>query len=163
MKILTEDAKSHGIFKKNAILSVVKPKPQQKFGIALAKYFSSSIDSSDGLATSLYELARQSKVNILIENIPLAKGVVDFAQNNHLDAKELIFHGGEEYEIVATIPKSKLNRIKTIARKSKLKLLVIGKVEKGDGKVFLTNGNETSKEASLLDDRGYVHLIGKSQ
>jgi thiamine-monophosphate kinase len=163
LKILIEDAKSHGIFKKNAILAVVKPKPQQKFGIALAKYFSSSIDSSDGLATSLYELARQSKVNILIENIPLAKGVVDFAQNNHLDAKELIFHGGEEYEIVATIPKSKLNRIKTVARKSKLKLLVIGKVEKGDGKVFLTNGNETWEEASLLDDRGYVHLIGKSQ
>jgi hypothetical protein len=40
---------------------------------------------------------------------------------------------------------------------------VIGKVEKGDGKVFLTNGNETWKEASLLDDRGYVHLIGKGQ
>ncbi len=41
---------------------------------------------------------------------------------------------------------------------------MIGKVEKGDGKVFLTNGIETWKEeVTLLDDRGYVHLIGKSQ
>jgi thiamine-monophosphate kinase len=162
LKILIQDAKSHGIFKKNAILSVVKPNPQQKFGIALAKYFSSSIDSSDGLARSLYELARQSKVNILIENIPSAKGIVDFAQSNHFDAKELIFYGGEEYEIVATIPKSKLNIVKSVARKLKLKLLVIGKVKKGDGKVFLTNGNNRWKQASLLGDYGYLHLVEKS-
>jgi thiamine-monophosphate kinase len=158
LKILMNNVKSHGIFKKNAILSVVEPKPRQKFGIAVAKYFSSSIDSSDGLAISLYELARQSKVNFLIENIPSAKGVDYFAQNNRLDVKELVFHGGEEYEIVATIPKSKLNRIKSVARKSKLKLLVIGRVEKGDGKVFLIDDNKTRKEASLLDDRGYIHL-----
>jgi thiamine-monophosphate kinase len=162
LKILMNNVKSHGIFKKNAILSVVEPKPRQKFGIALAKYFSSSIDSSDGLAISLYELARQSKVNFLIENIPSAKGVDYFAQNNRLDVKELVFHGGEEYEIVATIPKSKLNRIKSVARKLKLKLLVIGRVEKGDGKVFLIDDNKTRKEASLLDDRGYIHLGGRS-
>jgi thiamine-monophosphate kinase len=162
LKILMNNAKSHGIFKKNAILSVVKPQPRQKFGIALAKYFSSSIDSSDGLAISLYELARQSKVNLLIENVPSAKGVDYFAQNNRLDVKELVFHGGEEYEIVATISKSKLNRIKSVARKSKLKLLVIGKVEKGNGKVFLIDDNKTRKEASLLDDRGYIHLVGRS-
>ena len=163
LKILMDNAKSQGRFKKNAILSVVKPKPRQKFGVALAKYFSSSIDSSDGLAISLYELARQSKVNILIENIPSAKGVFDFAQNNHLDAKELIFHGGEEYEIVATIPKSKLNSVKSLARKSKLKLLVIGKVEKGDGKVFLIDDKKTRKGASsLLDDRGYIHLVRRN-
>jgi hypothetical protein len=52
--------------------------------------------------------------------------------------------------------------MKSITRKSKLKLLVIGKVEKGDGKVFLIDDNGRRKEASLLDDRGYIHLVGRT-
>src|SRR5207244_9897495 len=72
LKILTKNAKAYGEFKNNAISSVMKPKPAQKFGISLAKYFSASMDSSDGLGISLYELARQRDVNILIDNIPSA-------------------------------------------------------------------------------------------
>ena len=98
LKILTKNAKAYGEFKNNAISSVMKPKPAQKFGVSLAKYFSASMDSSDGLSISLYELARQSNVNFLIDNIPSAKGVCNFARNNHLDYKRLIFCGGEEYE-----------------------------------------------------------------
>lgn len=155
MKILIDNAKAEGEFRKKAILSVIKPKPQQKFGISLAKYFSSSIDSSDGLAISLYELAKQSRVNFFINIIPSANGVKDFAKDNHLKAKDLIFYGGEEYEIVATIPRLYLKKAEALARKSKLKLHVIGKVEKGNGKVFAINENG---RYSLLEYRGYIHF-----
>jgi thiamine-monophosphate kinase len=126
------------------------PSPRQRFGFALAKYFSSSIDSSDGLATSLYELAGQSRVDIVIENVPAAEGVEKFAQENDLDAHELVFHGGEEYEIVATIPKSKLKQAATAARKAGVGLHVIGKVKRGSGNVFAGK--------KLIENRGYVHL-----
>lgn len=156
LKILTKNAKAYGEFKNNAISSVMKPKPAQKFGISLAKYFSASMDSSDGLSISLYELARQSNVNFLIDNIPSAKGVCNFARNNHLDYKRLIFCGGEEYEIVGTSAPANLKKAKAIARRSKLKLFIIGKVEKGEGKVFLLD-RKTGKRVQLKD-MGYVHL-----
>lgn len=150
LAILIRNAVVTGAFRKQAAESVLMPAPRQRFGVALAKYFSSSIDSSDGLAISLYELASQSKVNIAIDNIPIAVGVEQFAQKNGIDPNELVFHGGEEYEIVATIPKSKLKQAQAAARKAKVGLHVIGRVQKGGGDVFV--------EEKLLDNRGYVHF-----
>jgi thiamine-monophosphate kinase len=154
LKILMSRSEVKGQFEKKAILSVIDPSPKQIFGIHLAKYFSASIDSSDGLAISLYELAKQSKVNFFIDHIPIASGIQEFAKKNDLDAKSLIFYGGEEYEIVATISRSNLERAKSFAKKSKLKLHVIGRVQKGCGKVFTINNG---KKYSLLESHGYLH------
>lgn len=161
LKILTKNAKAYGEFKMNAISSVMKPKPAQKFGLSLAKYFSASMDSSDGLGVSLYELARQSVVNILIDNIPSAKGVYQFARDNHLDCKRLIFCGGEEYEIVGTIAPSRLKKAKSTVRRSKLNLFIIGKVVKGEGKVFLAD-MKTGKRVQL-EEMGYIHFDARKR
>jgi thiamine-monophosphate kinase len=150
LAILMRGAVTAGEFRKQAIESVLEPRPRQKFGMALAKYFSSSIDSSDGLAISLYELASQSGVDIVVENVPAAEAVEKFAQENGLDAHELVFHGGEEYEIVATIPKAKLKQAVSAARKAGVGLYVIGRVQKGVGDVFVRK--------KLLENRGYVHF-----
>lgn len=164
LKIVNEGAKATGNFKDRAISSVVKPKPQQKFGIALAKYFSSSIDSSDGLAVSLYELAAQSKVNFFITKIPSAKGIDRFTRDNDsLDSHELIFHGGEEYHIVATVPSQNMKGLESTAGKLGLKTLVIGSVTEGNGKVFLAESENTKKGLSLLDNRGYLHLVNNKR
>jgi len=150
LAILMKNAVTSGMFRKQAVESVLLPLPRRHFGMALAKHFSSSIDSSDGLATSLYELATQSGVNVVIDDVPAADGVDKFAQENNLDAHELLFHGGEEYEIVATIPKTKLKQAEAAARKAKVSLHVIGRVQKGTGDVFV--------EKKLLENRGYTHL-----
>jgi thiamine-monophosphate kinase len=150
LAILMRNAAATGAFRKQAAESVLVPKPRQCFGLALAKYFSSSIDSSDGLAISLYELASQSRVNVAIENVPAAEGLEKFAQENGLDARELVFHGGEEYEIVATIPKSKLRQAMASANKVGTSLHVIGRIQRGTGNVFVGE--------RLLENRGYVHF-----
>ncbi len=138
-------------FRKHAVKSVLEPYPRQSFGLVLARYFSSSIDSSDGLAVSLYELASHSEgVDIIIYNIPFVEGLDEFAQENSLDKNELVFHGGEEYEIVATISPTTISQAEAAARKAGVNLHVIGRVEKGSGKVFARN--------RLLENRGYMHL-----
>ena len=142
---------SSSIFRKHAVKSVLEPYPRQSFGLALARYFSSSIDSSDGLAVSLYELASQSeRVDIIIYSIPSVEGLDKFAQQNSLDKHELVFHGGEEYEIVATISHTKIRQAEAAARKAGVSLHVIGRVQKGSGNVFARN--------RLLENRGYVHF-----
>jgi thiamine-monophosphate kinase len=138
-------------FRKHAVKSVLEPYPRQSFGLALARYFSSSIDSSDGLAVSLYELASQSEgVDIIIYSIPSVEGLDKFAQENSLDKDELVFHGGEEYEIVATISHTKIRQAEAAARKAGVSLHVIGRVQKGSGNVFARN--------RLLENRGYMHF-----
>lgn len=138
-------------FRKHAVKSVLEPYPRQSFGLALARYFSSSIDSSDGLAVSLYELASQSEgVDIIIYGIPAVEGLDKFAEENSLDKHELVFHGGEEYEIVATISHTKIRQAEAAARKAGVSLHVIGRVQRGSGNVFVRN--------KLLENRGYMHF-----
>jgi len=90
-------------FVKKSIKSVVKPKPKLKFGIKNKKYFSSSMDSSDGLSTTLNEMSKQSKKKFVINNIPSMKDLEYYAKSQRFNLNTLIFHGGEEYEIVFTI------------------------------------------------------------
>ena len=154
LAILLQDANAITVsssFRKHAVKSVLEPHPRQSFGLALARYFSSSIDSSDGLAVSLYELASQSEgVDIIIYGIPAVEGLDKFAEENSLDKHELVFHGGEEYEIVATISHTKIRKAEAAARKAGVSLHVIGRVQRGSGNVFVRN--------KLLENRGYMHF-----
>ena len=67
-------------FVKKAINSVIKPKPRLNFGIKNKKYFSSSMDSSDGLSTTLNEMAKQSKNKFIITKIPALKDLENFCK-----------------------------------------------------------------------------------
>ncbi|MGI0023916.1 MAG: thiamine-phosphate kinase [Nitrososphaera sp.] len=153
LSILLYNARAAGTFRRQAIESVLVPVPRQRFGAALAKFFSSSIDSSDGLAISLYELATNAGVDFVIDSAPAARGLEDFAMENNIDADELVFHGGEEYEIVATIPRSNLKRAESAAKKAKVDLRIIGNVRTGPGRVFVGK--------RLLENRGYVHFSSR--
>jgi thiamine-monophosphate kinase len=151
LAMLLNGALSTGQFRRRAIGSVLEPLPRQKFGTALARLFTSSIDSSDGLAASLYEIAAQSGVDIQVDyGSVVAPGVEDFAKKNNLDAKDLVFYGGEEYEIVATVPRALVARASAAAKRARTEFHVIGKVTKGAGRV--RDGK------SLLQNRGYAHF-----
>jgi thiamine-monophosphate kinase len=151
LALLLNGALSAGQFRRRAIGSVLEPRPKQKFGATLARFFSASIDSSDGLAASLYEIAAQSGVDIRVDyGSAAAPGVEEFAKKNNLDAKELVFYGGEEYEIVATIPRALVARASAAAKKAGMEFHVIGEVTKGTGRVRAGK--------SLLQNRGYAHF-----
>ncbi len=85
--------------------AVLIPKAKLAEGLALSGcgMVSSSIDSSDGLAWSLHELARLSKVGFVVDRLPVAKEAMQFAMFNGVDAVELTLYGGEEYELVVTV------------------------------------------------------------
>ncbi|MGA8842367.1 MAG: thiamine-phosphate kinase [Nitrososphaeraceae archaeon] len=155
LRIILHNAKANNTFKTKAVSCVMKPEPNTKFGLKLAKYFSSSMDSSDGLSISLYELARQSKKNFLIDKYPTSKAVHNFAKTNSYHIDELVFFGGEEYEIIATIPESKFRDTIKMSSKLGIKMNVIGKVTAGKGKVFLV---DKTGEKKLLNEKGYIHL-----
>lgn len=132
---------------KNAVYHAV---PRLGFGISASRYLTSSMDSSDGLSTTLVEMASQSGKKFTITKMPMDPQLQDFSSANRLRLEDLVLNGGEEYEIVATVPRKLLPKVRQIARKNKTPLIEIGLVENGRG-VFLLDG-------AAIRDRGWSHF-----
>ncbi len=140
-------------FVKKAINSVMKPKPRLNFGIKNKKYFSSSMDSSDGLSTTLNEMAKQSKNKFIITKIPAVKDLENFVKSYKLNLNDLVFNGGEEYEFVFTISPIHKKTIVKNAKSLKIPIIEIGFVTLGKG-VYVKNNNNLIQ----LKDKGWKHF-----
>jgi thiamine-monophosphate kinase len=135
--------------------SVCMPKARLKEGLALcgSGAVSASIDSSDGLAWSLHELARTSGVGFVVNSVPVADEVLRFAEFNGLDAVELALYGGEEYELVLTVKPKRWVEAETAVEAVGGRLLPIGKVVR-DKQVLLNVNGETC----AVESRGWEHF-----
>lgn len=153
LKIILYGKKSRPEFKIRAKKAVFHPMPRLKFGTRSARLFSASMDSSDGLSTCLVEMARQSKKRFILTKIPSARGTEEFASSNRLDFLDLVFNGGEEYEIVATVHPKNLPKLQKVAKSQRVNLIEIGFVEEGSG-VFLQN----KTKAIRILDKGWSHF-----
>jgi len=138
--------------------SVYEPRARLKEGLALAerKLVTASIDSSDGLAISLYEIAESSKVGILIEDIPLSKNLIEFCEYHQLNPIEMaLYEGGEEFELIVTIPPRFWEEAKSTIERVGGKLHYIGRVIKEKGVYLKVNGKKVS-----VKRKGWEHFRG---
>lgn len=105
LKILLEGLSPPEHIKRPLVEGVLMPKARLKEGLLLADLgaLTASIDSSDGLAWSLHELSEASGVGFLIDNIPIAPEVEEFAMEFGFDPLDLCLYCGEEYELVVTV------------------------------------------------------------
>jgi thiamine-monophosphate kinase len=153
LKMLLGKKKNKDNFVKKTINSLINPSPKLDFGVRNRNYFTSSMDSSDGLSTTLNEMANQSKCKFIINNIPTGKDLLEFAKLHKIDPNDLVFHGGEEYEFVFTASKKYKSLIKKNASILKTPIIEIGYVTKGKG-VFL----EKQEKFIPLKDLGWHHF-----
>ena len=140
-------------FAKKCRKSFFKPTPRLEFGLKAGKYFSSSMDSSDGLSISLNDMCTQSGKRFVITRLPVGNDIVEFARKNRISLIDLVFCGGEEYEIVATISQGNLGLVRKLARKFEIPYFEIGYVTSGKNVVFVDNEKER-----LIKRCGWVHL-----
>lgn len=152
LRHLMRGKKAEKKFAKKIKNAIYCPMPRLGFGVAAGRYLSSAMDSSDGLSTTLVEMATQSKKKFVITNLPKDAELERFAIQNRLDLMDLVFNGGEEYEIVATVTPRNLKMIKQIAKSHKISLIEIGMVKKGHG-VFLSENNMKLKSGGWLHFR----------
>ena len=66
----------------------------------------SMIDVSDGLASEVLQICKVSKcgARIYLERMPLAKQSTAFAEEIHMDPVVAALNGGEDYELLFTVP-----------------------------------------------------------
>jgi len=106
------------------------------------------------LSSSLYELIQKSKVDFVINKIPIPHSLTHFANLNSLNIEDLIFFGGEEYETVATVPKQNFRKLMKDAKKHGIKMYHIGQVVRGNGNlVYEINGIR-----KIIRNQGFVHF-----
>ncbi|MBI5355714.1 MAG: thiamine-phosphate kinase [Candidatus Aenigmarchaeota archaeon] len=112
----------------------LRQKPRINEGMKIARRASAMMDISDGLARSLHQMGKRSRAGfkITFEKIPL------------FGSEDGLFFG-DDYELLFTVPKSKLRKIKGV------KFSVIGEVVKSG--VWIEKNGYLRK----LENRGWTH------
>jgi len=87
----------------------LKPRPRTDILAALAEERivpTAMIDLSDGLASDLMQLCRSSHcgARIYLERIPIARQTSALAEEMHADPVVAALNGGEDYELLFTVP-----------------------------------------------------------
>ncbi|RJS68363.1 thiamine-phosphate kinase [Candidatus Bathyarchaeota archaeon] len=155
LKILLDGLKAPEKLRKILVNSVLMPYARLREGLALSRTraVTASIDSSDGLAWSLHEIARASSVGFSITHLPIAKEAAEFARINNLDPLELTLYGGEEYELVLTIKPNLWEKAEKAVEKVGGKLIRIGRVTAEEQITLEING-----EKHVVEPRGWEHF-----
>lgn len=87
----------------------LKPRPRTDIVVSLAEEGirpTAMIDVTDGLASDLMQLCKASNcgARIYLERIPLARQTTELADEMHIDPVVAALNGGEDYELLFTVP-----------------------------------------------------------
>ncbi|MHA2377748.1 MAG: thiamine-phosphate kinase [Candidatus Thorarchaeota archaeon] len=134
-EILLNKRRAEDDLKSRALAAVYKPDIHYGLVSALAgtDAVTSSMDSSDGLGITLNTMAAHSKLSFIIDDLPVADGVADFARDLGIQERKMVMEGGEEFSLVLTIPKDRWNDALEIAREMHAPLWKIGHASTGQG------------------------------
>ncbi|MEM1557366.1 MAG: thiamine-phosphate kinase [Thermoproteota archaeon] len=124
-------------------------------GVALNGVAEACTDSSDGLAVSLYNLIRGERNGILVENLPISRDTEEALNMLEMEPFEAVFYGGEEFELVAIIPKEEWNRAIKKVNRAGGNLIPIGRVIDKRGVWYYRGKGETVK----VLERGWEHFL----
>jgi thiamine-monophosphate kinase len=118
--------------------------PRVPAGRALAAHATSMMDSSDGLARSLHQLAEASGCGFAVETpLPVDDAVDEVAEADE-ERLELGVFFGEDFELVCTLP---AEEVAAAREELAVPLTRIGTV----------TDSEVTLDGELLPDRGYTH------
>jgi thiamine-monophosphate kinase len=145
---------------KQAEQGLFKPYPRIHEGRLLAqtKKIHSSIDISDGLSSSLYQLQKINNIGFKIheDKLPISSSLKEIAKDIPLDITNESLHFGGDYELLITLPKNHFIEIKKILSSKSIPLTQIGTATK-DINILL----ETKKTTINLENKGYEHFLKK--
>ncbi|WP_449538597.1 thiamine-phosphate kinase [Ferdinandcohnia sp. Marseille-Q9671] len=130
------------------------PQPRVEIGRLLSVLERVSLnDISDGLASEANEIAKASKVSIIIDQdkLPLHEHLTKEKSGKSI---EFALYGGEDFELVGTMGVSDWEQVQKHAIESGYTLTKIGTVTEGGPSVFLDHNGELHR----LDMKGYNHF-----
>jgi len=127
------------------------PRTMEARKLAESGAVTSMMDTSDGLAMSLYDLARQSKVGFRIreEALPILPEVREFASGPG-ELPELALYTGGDFELIFTVDPDRLKKVQNICN-----LTIIGECTKYETGIVLES---PECRLTIIEQRGYQQL-----
>lgn len=138
-------------FAREALACHYRPRPQVAAGLLMASLGARCAnDISDGLASEAHEVALASAVAIEIdsEKVPQTEATLFIARAVGKDPLDFAFYGGEDYELLFTVPEQAWPAVQAALPAA----CAVGLVRAGHG-VFVRRG-----ESLLPLARGYTHF-----
>lgn len=120
------------------------PRPRNALAQAVLDYASASMDVSDGLAGDLAKLCRVSKVaaDIDVARVPLSDAAQAVIAHDAA-LLEPALTGGDDYEILCTVPPANIDRFRVAAMMAKTAVTPIGTIAEGEGAAFRKSDGTT--------------------
>ena len=127
--------------------------PRIADGLALAGNATAMMDSSDGLARSLHQLAEASEVGFTVDRdaLPIHPAVDEVAEGPE-ERFELAVHFGEDFELVCAVPETALNRVRERCPGGLVRVGSVVNVAADADAVDVVTA-----DGDALPDRGYTH------
>jgi thiamine-monophosphate kinase len=130
---------------KNLLKKLLHPRARLNEAQIIAKYATAMIDISDGIASETRHIAIQSNKGVLVnaDSIPISEGSRDLAKKNSLDVLQAQLRGGEDYELLFTIPSDKINSfLKEYSKYNYVKVSQIGEIISENKYIYLKDNEE---------------------
>lgn len=130
------------------------PEPRVEVGRILSNLTMASLnDVSDGIASEANEIAEASQVMITIDrdSVPISQQLKQYDEQRSID---LALYGGEDYELIGTMPEANWKTIKKQCEQVGISITKIGTVSKGKPSVLLNNKGTISN----IERKGYNHF-----
>ncbi len=118
----------------------------------------SMIDISDGLATEVHHIGRESGVGIHVESgtVPVLPAALEVAADLDVPIEALIFHGGEEFELLFTAPPGLDEEIvEAVSMEIPVAVTRIGTIVPAEEEIMLVH---PEGGIELLTEDGYEHF-----
>lgn len=121
------------------------PTPQLDLGrlLAASGLIHAMLDLSDGLATDLAHICTASGVGaeIVADQVPFSPVLLEAASELRMEPLDLALAGGEDYQLLFTVPAEKRVSIEELGVRSGHRLFRVGKMVAGD-RVILRQGGK---------------------
>ncbi|MDR2550466.1 MAG: thiamine-phosphate kinase [Desulfobulbus sp.] len=118
------------------------------------------MDLSDGLATDLAHLCKQSGVGARIAawDLPIPPALVEAARLVGADPEQWAIGGGEDYELLFTAPAEAHDRLLELGRQCGLAITPVGTVVEGEGVILLRRRADGTCEERGIAYQGFDHF-----
>lgn len=135
------------------------PTPRIALGRLLGTrhWASAAIDISDGLSNDLRHICQQSHVGALIDSnqLPLSPSLKRYAKGEKVDPLRWALHGGEDYELLFSVPPQYAKNVEVAARRLSIPITKIGVITPYQSRICL---RDPDGHVTLLTPRGYDHF-----
>ncbi len=151
LRLLSERKRGLGVWEAR-FRKHLYPEPRLELGRWLSekRVASAMMDVSDGLSSDLRRLCEASRVGAVISSDQLpAVRVTKLERNRGVDPLQLALHGGDDYELLFSVPKSKANRL--LRSLGGVAITPIGEITQTP-EVIIFDGNDRSR---VLEPRGW--------